>query len=47
MVKKAYSTDNCAREMEFGSFDGVDAGEHSDVGLVEISEIFATQDAFI
>ena len=41
---------NCAsydtREMEFGSLgDGVD-GEHKDVGFVEISNRFLTQDTF-
>ena len=31
--------------MEFGQLDGGDDGEHSGVSFVEISRIFATQDA--
>ena len=30
--------------MEFGFFDGRDDGEHSGIGFVEISLIFASQD---
>ncbi len=32
--------------MEFGLLGGREEGEHSDVGFVETSDIFATQDAF-
>ena len=32
--------------MKFGSFDGRDDGEHSGVGIVEISEIFVTLDVY-
>ncbi len=32
--------------MEFGSLDGGENGEHSGVGRVEISKIFAMQDVF-
>ena len=31
--------------MEFGSLDDGDDGEHNDISLVEISKIFAMQDA--
>ena len=33
--------------MGFGSFDGGDNGEYSDVSFVEISWIFASQGAFV
>ena len=32
--------------MGFGSFDGGEDGDHSDVGSVEPSHILATQDVF-
>ena len=34
------------RETLFGLFDGGDDGEHNDVGFVEVTEIFLTQNAF-
>ena len=30
--------------MKFGAFDGINDGEHSGVGLTEISRTFAVQD---
>ena len=37
---------NGASELEFGSFDGGGDDDYTGVGLVEISEIFAMQNAF-
>ena len=34
-------------EMKFGWFDGGEDGEDNVVGLVEISDIFATHDVFL
>ena len=31
--------------MEFGSINGKEGGEHTGVGFVEVSDIFATQNA--
>ena len=38
--KRANSASDCAREMEFGSFDSRDDGQYNVVGFVEISKTF-------
>ncbi len=35
-----------AREITIDSLDGVEGGEHTSIGLAEISKIFATHDTF-
>ena len=46
IVKWANSANNGAREMEFGSHDGGEDGEHNGAGFVEISNILMMQDSF-
>ena len=46
MHKYVNSANNGAKEMEFGLLDSGEDGEHSGVGLVEKSRIFAMQNDF-
>ena len=38
---------NCARDMEFGSFENREDGEYSGVGVVETSNVFVMHVDFI
>ena len=40
------SVNNGARDMKFGSYDGGEDGEYTDIGSVEISQILVMQEAF-
>ena len=46
MLKQTNSVNNGAREVEFGSFGGVDDYEHNRDGFAKVSKIFVTQDNF-
>ena len=40
MQKYADSTENGAKDVEFGSFDGRNDGEHNGIGIMDISNRF-------
>ena len=46
MFKQAIFDNISNMDLNFGSFHGGGYGEHNSVGLVEITELFVTQDNF-
>ena len=45
-IKNHFQSNNGAREVKRGSFDGESIGAHNGAGIVQISNIFAEQDDF-